>query len=61
MSFRKYQHVNSTIHISVICDECKEQKEVLYDPNHDTIFCGSCGVILKENFTCKMKNKRVIE
>jgi ribosomal protein S27E len=30
----------------IICNECKEKDEIVYDPNHDEIFCLSCGTVL---------------
>ena len=34
--------------IQLLCKNCKDNSELLYDSHHDQIFCKSCGTIIYE-------------
>lgn len=34
--------------IQLLCKNCKDNSELLYDSHHDQIFCKSCGTVIYE-------------
>lgn len=34
--------------IQLLCKNCKDNSELLYDSHHDQIFCKTCGTLIYE-------------
>lgn len=42
--FKNFNHDE----IQLLCKNCKDNSELLYDSHHDQIFCKTCGTLIYE-------------
>ena len=42
--FKNFNHDE----IQLLCKNCKDNSELIYDSHHDQIFCKTCGTVLYE-------------
>lgn len=42
--FKNFNHDE----IQLLCKNCKNNSELIYDSHHDQIFCKTCGTIIYE-------------
>lgn len=42
--FKNFNHDE----IQLLCKNCKDNSELIYDSHHDQIFCKTCGTVIYE-------------